>query len=135
MYMTGGGVQIFSVMSVWFLLRGAVTGMMSVESSKTVPNTVREARSLPSACFPTLLLSAFAPFTSTPQTASATNHVAKEDPSAKSSLPPFFFQKSTYFICQFALLLVGLWKCNAMGLLPTHDSDFLAFKLKETWIT
>lgn len=35
MYMTGGGIQIFSMMSIWFLLKGAVGGMMSVNSSKS----------------------------------------------------------------------------------------------------
>lgn len=31
MYMTGGGIQIFSVMSVYFLLKQAVSGILSVE--------------------------------------------------------------------------------------------------------
>jgi hypothetical protein len=31
MYMTGGGVQIFSVMSVWFLLKQAISGILNVE--------------------------------------------------------------------------------------------------------
>lgn len=31
MYMTGGGIQIFSVMSVWFLLKQAVQGLFSVD--------------------------------------------------------------------------------------------------------
>ncbi|TNY19652.1 hypothetical protein DMC30DRAFT_417716 [Rhodotorula diobovata] len=30
MYMSGGGIQIFSIMSVWFLLKQAVNGMMGV---------------------------------------------------------------------------------------------------------
>ena len=34
MYMTGGGVQIFSVMSVWFLLKSAVSGMGSVSKGE-----------------------------------------------------------------------------------------------------
>lgn len=32
MYMTGGGIQVFSVMSVWFLLKQAVGGMLAVEN-------------------------------------------------------------------------------------------------------
>ncbi|KAK4050666.1 hypothetical protein OIV83_003392 [Microbotryomycetes sp. JL201] len=89
MYMTGGGVQIFSLMSVWFLLKQAVGGAVNVNK-------------------------AFAPFTSastsSPSTASFTN------------------QKLVFVACQIGLLLVGLWKCNSMGLLPTHESDWLAFE-------
>ncbi|BGP19151.1 hypothetical protein JCM10213_006503 [Rhodosporidiobolus nylandii] len=33
MYMSGGGIQIFSVMSVWFLLKQAVGGIMGVEKA------------------------------------------------------------------------------------------------------
>lgn len=38
MYMTGGGIQIFSVMSVVFLLKGAIQGMFSVEQGKPPPH-------------------------------------------------------------------------------------------------
>ncbi|KAM0791765.1 hypothetical protein ACM66B_004029 [Microbotryomycetes sp. NB124-2] len=89
MYMTGGGVQIFSLMSVWFLLKQAVTGAVNVNK-------------------------AFAPFTS------ATN--------STSSPASFTNQKLVFVACQIGLLLVGLWKCNSMGLLPTHESDWLAFE-------
>lgn len=40
MYMTGGGVQIFSVMSVWFLLKGAVGGIFGVEKGAFPPPTL-----------------------------------------------------------------------------------------------
>ncbi|GAA5938089.1 hypothetical protein JCM3775_005337 [Rhodotorula graminis] len=33
MYMSGGGIQIFSIMSVWFLLKQAVSGMMGVDKA------------------------------------------------------------------------------------------------------
>lgn len=46
-------------------------------------------------------------------------------------LPPLFYQKSTYFVCQLALLSVGLWKCYSIGLL---DYDSLAFKERDGWI-
>ncbi|KAL8278769.1 hypothetical protein RQP46_008838 [Phenoliferia psychrophenolica] len=93
MYMTGGGVQIFSVMSVWTCLKGAVTGMMGVEQ-------------------------AFAPFASTTDSATPAS---------------FALQKATFIACQVGLLAVGLWKCHSMGLLPSHDSDWLAFQPAPVW--
>ncbi|GAA5973206.1 hypothetical protein JCM11641_006323 [Rhodosporidiobolus odoratus] len=33
MYMSGGGIQIFSVMSVWFLLKQAIGGILNVEKA------------------------------------------------------------------------------------------------------
>ncbi|GAA5843418.1 hypothetical protein JCM9279_002095 [Rhodotorula babjevae] len=33
MYMSGGGIQIFSIMSVWFLLKQAVSGMLGVDKA------------------------------------------------------------------------------------------------------
>ncbi|KAM0747017.1 DUF1077-domain-containing protein [Meredithblackwellia eburnea MCA 4105] len=99
MYMTGGGVQIFSVMSVWSCLKGAVSGLLSVEK-------------------------AFAPFTS----ASSSSTAPTSSPSNSTPTASFSQQKLVYILCQFALLGVGLWKCGQMGLLPTHDSDWLAFR-------
>lgn len=89
MYMTGGGVQIFSVMSVWFLLKQAISGILNVEK-------------------------VFAGFSTT----SKNNN---------EPVPSFLLQKATFVACQVGLLLVGLWKVNQMGLLPTHTSDWLAF--------
>ncbi|KDE05221.1 hypothetical protein MVLG_04358 [Microbotryum lychnidis-dioicae p1A1 Lamole] len=98
MYMTGGGVQIFSVMSVWFLLKGAVQGIFSVQQ-------------------------VFAPFASKPTTTGTST----------SAAPSLLNQKAVFILCQIGLLGVGLWKCNSMGLLPTHQSDWLAFTEPMTW--
>jgi len=37
MYMTGGGIQVFSVMSVWFLLKQAFAGILSVQKGQSLP--------------------------------------------------------------------------------------------------
>lgn len=37
-------------------------------------------------------------------------------------------QKVVHCLAQCLLLALGLYKCHTMGLLPTHDSDWLAFK-------
>ncbi|GAA5995950.1 chaperone EMC4 [Rhodotorula paludigena] len=93
MYMSGGGIQIFSIMSVWFLLKQAVGGMFSVDK-------------------------AFAPF----EAASKAKQPASNDPPQS-----FMQQKIVYVLCQFALLCVGLWKTNSMGLLPTSREDWAPF--------
>ncbi|SCV73381.1 BQ2448_7307 [Microbotryum intermedium] len=98
MYMTGGGVQIFSVMSVWFLLKGAVQGIFSVQQ-------------------------VFAPFASKPTTTGTSTPFG----------PSLLNQKAVFVLCQIGLLGVGLWKCNSMGLLPTHQSDWLAFTEPMKW--
>ncbi|GAA5922850.1 hypothetical protein JCM1841_003761 [Sporobolomyces salmonicolor] len=95
MYMTGGGIQIFSVMSVWFLLKQAISGILSVET-------------------------VFAPFTASSKSKSP------GEPAAQAQ--SFFQQKAVFVLCQIGLLCVGLWKCNSMGLLPTHESDWIAFR-------
>ncbi|GAA5822391.1 hypothetical protein JCM3770_002376 [Rhodotorula araucariae] len=87
MYMSGGGIQIFSIMSVWFLLKQAVGGVLGVDK-------------------------AFAPFEAASK--------AKKPAAAQS----FLEQKIVYVLCQFALLAVGLWKCNSMGILPTSADDW-----------
>ena len=33
-----------------------------------------------------------------------------------------------YVICHLIMLGMAAWKCHAMGLLPTHESDWLAFR-------
>lgn len=39
-YMSGGGLQIFSLMIVFQLIRGALSGMMAVNTSELRSNTV-----------------------------------------------------------------------------------------------
>ena len=36
-------------------------------------------------------------------------------------------QKLVYFLGNLASVLLALYKCQSMGLLPTHASDWLAF--------
>ncbi|GAA5846284.1 hypothetical protein JCM3766R1_002196 [Sporobolomyces carnicolor] len=107
MYMTGGGIQVFSVMSVWFLLKQAVGGMLAVEN-------------------------VFAPYTaaSRSKVAVATTSSANSDVDPP---PSFTQQKLVYLLCQLGLLAVGLWKLNSMGLLPTHESDWMAFREYPEW--
>ncbi|KAK9894821.1 DUF1077-domain-containing protein [Cystobasidium minutum MCA 4210] len=95
-YMSGGGVQIFSLMIVYQLIKGAITGMMGV-------NNVFEHLEQTSAA-------------STP-----------EGTNAPIKAPNFTLQKIVHCLAQCLLLALGLYKCHTMGLLPTHESDWLAF--------
>ena len=40
---------------------------------------------------------------------------------------PLLFQKFVFFIGNLMGLALALYKCSSMGLLPTHQSDWLAF--------
>lgn len=41
--------------------------------------------------------------------------------------------KLTYVLMNFLMLALGIWKVNAMGLLPTTRSDWLAWEGERTW--
>eukprot|EP00116_Pleurobrachia_bachei_P011605 sb/3471867/ len=41
-------------------------------------------------------------------------------------------QKVVYILSNFVLIGMALYKCSAMGLLPTHQSDWIAFELPKT---
>ncbi|CEQ41648.1 SPOSA6832_03373 [Sporobolomyces salmonicolor] len=120
MYMTGGGIQIFSVMSVWFLLKQAISGILSVETGPS-PH-LPPSRSPPSHFLTDYAVGSavFAPFTASSKSKSP------GEPAAQAQ--SFFQQKAVFVLCQIGLLCVGLWKCNSMGLLPTHESDWIAFR-------
>lgn len=109
MYMTGGGIQIFSIMSVWFLFKQAFGGMMGVQQGPaSLPPCNCAESSLPSCAV-------FAPFDAAVKAKAAHS---KADP------PSFLFQKVVYVLCQFALVAVGLWKCRSMGILPDSAADW-----------
>lgn len=101
MWMSGSGVQIFSVMMVYMLIKGAITASISVNK-------------------------AFQPFESTGSSARS---------SADRSNPPnrLIYQKLTFIGCQSCLLLLGLWKVNGMGLLPTRLSDWVMYERRPPW--
>ncbi|POV94592.1 hypothetical protein PSHT_16132, partial [Puccinia striiformis] len=42
-------------------------------------------------------------------------------------------QKLTFVACQSLLLILGLWKVNGMGLLPTRSSDWIMYELRPSW--
>ncbi|BGP42604.1 hypothetical protein JCM10449v2_006616 [Rhodotorula kratochvilovae] len=110
MYMSGGGIQIFSIMSVWFLLKQAVSGMLGVDKGTHPFPLLAGTPSLIAFRF-----TAFAPFEAASKT---------KTPTTDATAQSFLEQKIVYVLCQFALLAVGLWKCNSMGILPTSAADW-----------
>jgi hypothetical protein len=65
--------------------------------------------------------STFQPFESTTETSKRSAKSVSTQPS------PLMMPKLTFIALQLALLLMGVWKCQGMGLLPTAESDWLAF--------
>jgi ER membrane protein complex subunit 4 len=149
LYMSGGGVQIFSMGIVAMLLlspfknlscmnEGALmfcfvsfrctAGGVLVRCLVTVPPVLLVLpahpppirRFLPLFCFADRIYPAFAPFAPGP---------ASSSPTAKSKSPfTLPLQKLAYIICNILTLALGLWKCRSMGLLPTGTGDWLAFE-------
>ncbi|PLW27426.1 hypothetical protein PCANC_18277 [Puccinia coronata f. sp. avenae] len=104
MWMSGSGVQIFSVMMVYMLIKGAISASISVNQ-------------------------AFLPFESTGASNPASSKLSSK-PLKPASLVP---QKLTFIACQSLLLLLGLWKVNGMGLLPTRLSDWIMYERRPSW--
>ena len=51
--------------------------------------------------------------------------------------PAAWAQKAVYFVSNLAGIALALYKCQSMGLLPTHSSDWLSFlepAQVSTWI-
>ncbi|KAJ7491177.1 DUF1077-domain-containing protein [Mycena latifolia] len=92
LYMSGGGVQIFSMGIVFMLLLTPFKNLAGMNE-------------------------AFAPFA--PSTA--------KNPKALTTL---LLQKFVYVACNVLTLMVGLWKCRSMGLLPLGTGDWLAFETR-----
>merc|ERR1711939_227792 len=101
-YMSGGGVQIFSLMIVGQLIKNAISSMLSVNKT-----------------FEPLEQSQAATDDGGSVTATVAGQGNKND---------FTLQKVVHCLAQGLLLALGLYKCHSMGLLPTHDSDWLAFR-------
>ncbi|KAH9807422.1 hypothetical protein DFH28DRAFT_1089610 [Melampsora americana] len=96
MWMSGNGVQIFSVMMVYMLIKGAISSIFSVNQS-------------------------FKGFM--PQPLNSTH-----SPASGPSTYDLKFQKLSFITFQFGLLLLGLYKVNTMGLLPTRLSDWIMYE-------
>lgn len=109
LYMSGGGVQIFSMGIVFMLLLTPfknLAGMNECARAMSPPDTQINQVS-----------TAFAQFAPT----------NSKDPKALLTLP---LQKLVFIACNLLTLGVGLWKCRSMGLLPTGSGDWLAFETR-----
>ena len=110
LYMSGGGVQIFSMGIVLMLLLSPIKNIAGMNAA----------------------FAAFAPSTATGTGAGAgagtgSRTTAPASTSTATALP---LQKLTYIVCNLLTLFVGLWKCRSMGLLPTGTGDWLAFETR-----
>ena len=108
LYMSGGGVQIFSMGIVFMLLSSPFKNLASINTS-----TSDVAASVTTSLSRYLAFAQFAP--------------ASSSPKALTTLPA---QKIAYLLCNLLTLALGLWKCRSMGLLPTGTGDWLAFETK-----
>ncbi|PPJ61043.1 hypothetical protein CBER1_02012 [Cercospora berteroae] len=85
MYMTGNGLQIFSIMMVFMLFKGPIQAVLNLQNT----------------------------------------FARLESPGNKEQM---IMVKLAFIGCNLLALALGVWKVNAMGLLPTTRSDWLAWE-------
>jgi hypothetical protein len=110
LYMSGGGVQIFSMGIVFMLLFTPFKNIAGMNESAFQTYSWRPIY----LTFQSIL--GFVPFAPSNSRANAF-----------TTLP---LQKVVYVLCNLLTLGVGLWKCRSMGLLPTGSGDWLAFETR-----
>ncbi|KAJ8322950.1 hypothetical protein O5D80_008468 [Batrachochytrium dendrobatidis] len=98
LYMSGNSIQIFSILITVMLLFNSAKSMMCVSQ-------------------------AFERFQTVTSTAKLTGFAAWK----AFLLNPLLLPMTAFFLIQAGNLALGVWKCGAMGLLPTATSDWLAF--------
>ncbi|KAG9318112.1 hypothetical protein JVU11DRAFT_179 [Chiua virens] len=108
LYMSGGGVQIFSMGIVLMLLLTPIKNMAGMHAGTS-------ARGVPQDGLGTQL------------THDSVCPVCAHAHTRRHRTPT---PKMTYILCNLLTLFVGLWKCRSMGLLPTGTGDWLAFETR-----
>ncbi|KAI5451717.1 hypothetical protein NCC49_001366 [Naganishia albida] len=101
LYMSGSGIQIFSMGIVWMLLTSPWQAAWNV-------------------------LNTFEPFKQT--SPDDTTIAASETP--KPSIGPLILPILTFIGCQLLVLALGVWKCKQMGLVPSGTGDWLQFETR-----
>jgi len=125
LYMSGGGVQIFSMGIVAMLLLSPFKNLSTVNAGASSFHYCYHcgcAEKCSPPRFRDLVAAtetAFAPFAPGPPSS----------PAAKS-FTTLLLQKLVYLACNIVTLALGLWKCRSMGLLPTGTGDWLAFETR-----
>ena len=112
LYMSGGGVQIFSMGIVAMLLFNPFKALAAINAGASRQFHTQ----LPSWVNASLHTPAFAPFAPIDQNS--------------HGLLTLLPQKLAYLVCNALTLALGLWKCRSMGLLPTGTADWLAFETR-----
>ena len=107
LYMSGGGVQIFSIGIVFMLLLTPFKNIAAMNTGELLFFFLYFSVSYDVGI-------AFAPFS--PSNSNA------------NSLTTLPLQKMAYLACNLLTLAVGLWKCQSMGLLPTGTGDWVEFE-------
>ncbi|GHJ86961.1 hypothetical protein NliqN6_3363 [Naganishia liquefaciens] len=101
LYMSGSGIQLFSMGIVWALLTTPWQAAWNV-------------------------LTTFEPFKQ-----SSPDAQQSQDPSApKASIGPLILPIITFIGCQVLVLALGVWKCKQMGLVPIGTGDWLQFETR-----
>jgi hypothetical protein len=113
LWMSGSGVQIFSIMITVMLLYNPFKAIFSVQKG------TRKHYLLSAYLLLTFSNVVFEPFQITKKNKKSAGQLDTGD--------PIFVPKIVFILCQLGVVSLGVWKCQSMGLLPTATSDWLAF--------
>lgn len=116
LYMSGGGVQIFSMGIVFMLLFSPFKNVAAINTGMHSPTFWLAPRVLEIHQTHRYTHTAFAPFA--------------PSRSSSKSFSALFVQKVFYILANMMTLALGLYKCNSMGLLPMGTGDWLAFETR-----
>lgn len=124
LYMSGSGIQLFSMGIVWALLTSPWQAAWNVLTSKILPGILLASGVLDAEHY---LLKAFEPFKQTP----SADVQSPDHPAPKPSIGPVILPIIAFIGCQVLVLGLGIWKCKQMGLVPSGTGDWLQFETRE----
>lgn len=122
LYMSGSGIQIFSMGIVWMLLTSPWQAAWNVLTSTYLTPFMFDP--LYNA---NVIYAAFEPFKQT----SPSDDPKTTDAPPKPSIGPLILPILTFIGCQVLVLALGVWKCKQMGLVPSGTGDWLQFETRE----
>ncbi len=113
LYMSGNSVQIFSILITVMLFFNSIKAILSVNQTFESLGFVDKSSSSST--------------TNSGTSSTTTSNTGTLNSLLSFTSSPYFLPKLTFMAVQSGNLALGIWKCGSMGLLPTAQSDWLAF--------
>lgn len=123
--MSGNSIQIFSVIVTVMLLWNSIKAIMGTNAGRSREETLHCGHTyVRGVTYFFLATTVFERFSTRTNTGAEPRGIAAL---LQLGNDPLLWPKLVYIALQLGCLALGVWKCGAMGLLPTATSDWLAF--------